>query len=210
MAPQMARRLVEIAGDGKAETLQRLARPHAPRGVAVEAVHEDAPAAAREQQRGEQEPRQLPLLAGIGRPIEIDARRVGRNFEGSARGANEAGDLLARLFLHPQQHQERADLFGPGLPRQDHAHRLFRFLDRQGTGQGLAASENVDEAGEGMRSLKHGEKSSGRADRRRPQSWWRANGPAAKRRLLAQPAEEEKRRAVPAVRQAGDPAAIGC
>ena len=131
--------LGEIGGERHAELRQGLAYVETALGNSIQAVHRDPPTRLRHQQRREEEPRQLPLLAGIGGPVEIDARRIGRR-QRRARGADEARDLLPCFLLDAQQHQERAELFGQRFSGQDHGHRLLGFLDRQGAAQRLAAA----------------------------------------------------------------------
>ena len=60
----------------------------------------------------EDEPRQLPALAGVGRPVEIDGGRAGRRRQARAGRAHEAGDLLRAFLLDPKQHEEGAELLG--------------------------------------------------------------------------------------------------
>ena len=116
----------------------------------------------REQQRREQEPRRLPLLAGVGGPVEIDPAPAGAGMR-RAGGADEAGDLLAGLLLDAQQHQEGAELLGQRLARQDHRHRLLGLVGGQRARQRLAAPEQPDEAREGMGRRKHAAGSPGKA-----------------------------------------------
>ena len=123
--------------------------------MAVETVHEDGMAGLDEAERGEQEPGQLALLAGIGRPVHGDEAGLGSG-EGLAHGLGETGDFLGALLLHAQQHEKGAELFGQDLAGEDHGHRLFRLLDGQRARQIPAAPENGDEAGERMGRLEHG------------------------------------------------------
>ena len=98
----------------------------------------------------------MPAFSRVGRPVEIDARRArGRRGEARAGGADEAGDFLGALLLHPKQHQKGPELLGQNLSGQDHRHGLLGFVDGQRAGQRLAAAEDVDEAGERMRVSLH-------------------------------------------------------
>lgn len=72
-----------------------------------------------------------------------------------ARRADESGNFLGTLFLHPEEHEEGAELLGQDLPGEDHRHRLLGFVDGQRTGQRLAAAEDGDETGEGVRLTHH-------------------------------------------------------
>ena len=68
---------------------------------------------------------------------------------------DEACDLPGAFLFHPKQHEEGPQLLRQHVSGEDHRHRLLRFLNGQRAGERLAAPEDLDEAGEGMRGADH-------------------------------------------------------
>ncbi|MNE47502.1 hypothetical protein D3C80_1419120 [compost metagenome] len=90
----------------------------------------------------------MALLAGVGRPVQIQQSR--RHVEALAHRLGETGQFLGAFFLVAQQHQEGAELHFLGLAVEQHAHGLAGFLAGQVARAALALAENAHELGEGM------------------------------------------------------------
>ena len=106
---QVPGRVVNGLGDLEAQRFQGLAGIDAARRVALGAVHEDLDAVLHQQQRGQQKPRQLPFLAGVGLPVQVDLRRALGLFDLLFLDyADETGGLARVLGPDPQHRQERA------------------------------------------------------------------------------------------------------
>ena len=150
---QLRLRLRPIARRRQAEAGQGLARVEPARRRAVEPMQRNAVSCPREPQRGQQVPGRTTRLAGVAGPVEGGAR-LARRRQSRPHRAHEAGDFVRALLLHPQQHQEGADLLRQRLAIEDHRHRALGFLGAEAARKRLAAPEQADELGEGVR--RHG------------------------------------------------------
>ena len=133
-----------------AQGAQNFAGVETARRVAVEAMHEHFLARLREAERRQQDTRAI--------AASCRRRRTSRCPRRTAAGqrladcADKTGDFLGAFLLHPQQHQEGAELFRQHRAGQDHRHCFFGFVDGEGAGQIAAAAEDGDETGERMRA----------------------------------------------------------
>ncbi len=117
--------------------------------MAFGAVHQDADAVGGEQQRREHEPRQLALLAGVGRPVEIGARPFGDSDRFLDR-ADKPLALARVLGPHPEHGKQGAELQRLDFAPEDHPGRFQALFGGQRARERGSARDGAHVLGEGV------------------------------------------------------------
>ncbi|MCY1429429.1 hypothetical protein D9M71_453460 [compost metagenome] len=140
--------LLPVTAQRDVQFAQQLLAVQASGRVGAAAVHENPHAVLRQALGRQQIPRQVPLLAGIGRPVQIHCHC--RRIQAFAQGFGETRHLLEAFFLVPQQHQECAELGFLDLFIEHHAHGFAGLDPGQVTSAALAFAKDPYELGERM------------------------------------------------------------
>nr|GFA76659.1 hypothetical protein [Tanacetum cinerariifolium] len=114
-----------VAAQRDAQQLQQLLTVKAAGGMRTAAMHQHSHPILRQAFGREQVPRQMTLLAGVGRPVDVYAE-LGC-VQAFAHGFGKARQFIRALFLVPQQHEKRAELGVLDFFIEHHAHCFSGF-----------------------------------------------------------------------------------